>query len=32
LIDIQNLLVLGNVLSNNMNAGVAWSLLGILYR
>jgi len=26
--DIQNLLVLGNVLSNNMNAGVAWALLG----
>jgi hypothetical protein len=26
--DIQNLLVLGNVISNNMNAGVAWSLLG----
>jgi hypothetical protein len=30
LVDIQNLLVLGNVISNNMNAGVAWSLLGIL--
>lgn len=29
LIDIQNLLILGNVISNNMNAGVAWSLLGI---
>jgi hypothetical protein len=28
--DIQNLLVLGNVISNNMDAGVAWSLLGIL--
>ena len=27
--DIQNLLVLGNVISNNMDAGVAWSLLGI---
>ena len=26
--DIQNLLVLGNVISNSMNAGVAWSLLG----
>lgn len=26
--DVQNLLVLGNVISNNMNAGVAWSLLG----
>ena len=29
LVDIQTLLILGNVLSNNMNAGVAWSLLGI---
>lgn len=28
LLDVQNLLVLGNVISNNMNAGVAWSLLG----
>ena len=28
LLDIQNLLVIGNVLSNNMNAGVAWTLLG----
>jgi Zn(2)-Cys(6) binuclear cluster domain-containing protein len=28
LIDLQNLLVLGNVISNNSNAGVAWSLLG----
>lgn len=28
LFDVQNLLVLGNVISNNMNAGVAWSLLG----
>lgn len=28
LYDVQNLLVLGNVISNNMNAGVAWSLLG----
>lgn len=26
--DIQTLLTLGNVLSNTMNAGVAWSLLG----
>jgi hypothetical protein len=32
LVDVQNLLVLGNVISNNMNAGVAWSLLGILFR
>jgi hypothetical protein len=31
LLDIQNLLVLGNVISNNMNAGVAWSLLGTPY-
>jgi hypothetical protein len=30
--DIQNLLVLGNVISNNMNAGVAWSLLGLTIR
>jgi hypothetical protein len=28
--DIQTLLVLGNVLSNSMNAGVAWSFLGLL--
>jgi hypothetical protein len=28
IVDIQNLLVLGNVISNNMNAGVAWALLG----
>lgn len=28
--DIQNLLVLGNVISNSMNAGVAWALLGEL--
>jgi hypothetical protein len=27
--DVQNLLVIGNVLSNNMNAGVAWTLLGM---
>jgi TNP1/EN/SPM transposase len=31
LVDIQNLLVLGNVISNNMNAGVAWSFLGTPY-
>ena len=30
--DIQNLLVLGNVISNNMNAGVAWSLMGLTIR
>ena len=30
LLDLQNLVVLGNVLSNNMNAGVAWALLGML--
>lgn len=29
---IQTLLVLGNVLSNNMNAGVAWSLMGLTVR
>jgi hypothetical protein len=28
IVDIQNLVVLGNVISNNMNAGVAWALLG----
>jgi len=28
LVDIQTLLILGNVISNNMNAGVAWSFLG----
>jgi hypothetical protein len=28
IIDIQTLLVLGDVLSNSMNAGVAWSFLG----
>jgi hypothetical protein len=28
MLDIQSLLVLGNVIANNMNAGVAWSLLG----
>jgi hypothetical protein len=30
--DIQTLLILGNVISNNMNAGVAWSLLGLTIR
>ncbi|KAF2230229.1 hypothetical protein EV356DRAFT_526864 [Viridothelium virens] len=30
--DIQNLLVLGNVISNNFNAGVAWSLMGLVIR
>ncbi|KAK1760174.1 C6 transcription factor [Echria macrotheca] len=30
--DIQNLLVLGNVISNSMNAGVAWALLGLTIR
>ncbi|KIV98609.1 uncharacterized protein PV09_09602 [Verruconis gallopava] len=29
---IQTLLVLGNVISNTMNAGVAWSLLGMTTR
>ncbi|KAK3054495.1 hypothetical protein LTS18_012005, partial [Coniosporium uncinatum] len=29
---IQTLLVLGNVVANNMNAGVAWSLLGLTIR
>jgi hypothetical protein len=29
---IQTLLVIGNVISNNMNAGVAWSLLGLTIR
>ncbi|KAF2457635.1 hypothetical protein BDY21DRAFT_344402 [Lineolata rhizophorae] len=29
---IQTLLILGNVISNNMNAGVAWSLLGLTLR
>ncbi|KAF2404068.1 hypothetical protein EJ06DRAFT_535462 [Trichodelitschia bisporula] len=32
LVDIQNLLVIGNVISNNMNAGVAWSFLGLTLR
>ncbi|KAF2430302.1 hypothetical protein EJ08DRAFT_589314 [Tothia fuscella] len=32
IVDIQNLLVLGNVISNNMNAGVAWALLGLTSR
>jgi len=31
-LDIQSLLVLGNVIANNMNAGVAWSLLGLTIR
>jgi hypothetical protein len=31
IVDIQCLLVLGNVISNNMNAGVAWALLGTLF-
>ncbi|KAK5149360.1 hypothetical protein LTR04_007158 [Oleoguttula sp. CCFEE 6159] len=29
---IQTLLVMGNVISNTMNAGVAWSLLGLTIR
>lgn len=29
---IQTLLILGNVLSNNMNAGVAWALIGLTMR
>jgi len=29
---IQTLLALGNVISNNMNPGVAWSLLGLNVR
>jgi hypothetical protein len=29
---IQTLLILGNVISNTMNAGVAWSLLGLTTR
>ncbi|KAF2147141.1 uncharacterized protein K452DRAFT_217301 [Aplosporella prunicola CBS 121167] len=29
---IQSLLILGNVMSNNMNAGVSWSLLGLTIR
>ncbi|OCL08497.1 hypothetical protein AOQ84DRAFT_376712 [Glonium stellatum] len=29
---IQTLLILGNVISNNMNAGVAWSLMGLTVR
>ncbi|KIW19497.1 hypothetical protein PV08_00069 [Exophiala spinifera] len=31
-VDIQSLLVIGNVIANNMNAGVAWSLLGLTAR
>ncbi|KAK5311412.1 hypothetical protein LTR93_011729, partial [Exophiala xenobiotica] len=30
--DIQSLLVVGNVIANSMNAGVAWSLLGLTTR
>jgi hypothetical protein len=30
--NIQTLLILGNVISNNMNAGVAWSLMGLTVR
>jgi len=30
--NIQTLLILGNVISNNMNAGVAWSIMGITVR
>lgn len=29
---IQTLLIIGNVLSNNVNAGIAWSLLGLTIR
>lgn len=29
---IQTLLILGNVISNNMNAGISWSLLGLTIR
>ncbi|KIX02215.1 uncharacterized protein Z518_08154 [Rhinocladiella mackenziei CBS 650.93] len=32
IVDIQSLLVLGNVIANSMNAGVAWSLLGLTVR
>jgi hypothetical protein len=32
LLDIQTMLVLGNVISNNMNAGVAWCFLGLTIR
>ncbi|KIW74379.1 hypothetical protein Z517_12319 [Fonsecaea pedrosoi CBS 271.37] len=32
LLDIQTLLVLGNVISNNMNSGIAWCLLGLTIR
>ncbi|KAK7887782.1 hypothetical protein LTR67_009685 [Exophiala xenobiotica] len=31
-VDIQSLLVVGNVIANSMNAGVAWSLLGLTTR
>ncbi|OAG03521.1 uncharacterized protein CC84DRAFT_1095778 [Paraphaeosphaeria sporulosa] len=30
--NIQTLLILGNVISNNMNAGVSWSLMGLTVR
>lgn len=30
--NIETLLILGNVISNNMNAGVAWSLMGLTVR
>lgn len=30
--NVQTLLILGNVISNNMNAGVAWSLMGLTVR
>jgi hypothetical protein len=30
--NIQTLLILGNVISNNMNAGVAWTLMGLTVR
>ncbi|KAF2495336.1 hypothetical protein BU16DRAFT_460954 [Lophium mytilinum] len=30
--NIQTMLILGNVISNNMNAGVAWSLMGLTVR
>lgn len=31
-INLQALLILGNVISNNMNAGVSWSLMGLTVR
>ncbi|KAF2000568.1 hypothetical protein P154DRAFT_465791 [Amniculicola lignicola CBS 123094] len=30
--NIQTMLILGNAISNNMNAGVAWSLMGLTVR